>query len=112
MKFILNTHDLVNALSVTTHALSPRTTMPILEGVLLEASEEGLRVTCSDGAMTISFTGDSAFSYHLLATDSLSPTNWYDYGGTNVGADALQSFEIPIDSEHPQRFFKIEVIRK
>ncbi len=54
MRFTLNTSELVNALSVTTHALSPRTTMPILEGVLLDASEEGLRVTCSDGAMTIS----------------------------------------------------------
>jgi len=54
MRFILNTNELVSALSVTTHALSPRTTMPILEGVLLEASDEGIRVTCSDGAMTIS----------------------------------------------------------
>ncbi len=54
MRFLLNTSDLVNALSVTTHAISPRTTMPILEGVLLDASEEGLRITCSDGAMTIS----------------------------------------------------------
>ncbi len=54
MRFTLNTSQLINTLSVTTHALSPRTTMPILEGVLLEASEEGLRVTCSDGAMTIS----------------------------------------------------------
>ena len=54
MRFILNTNELVGALSVTTHALSPRTTMPILEGVLLEASMDGLRVTCSDGAMTIS----------------------------------------------------------
>ena len=54
MRFTLNTSDLTSTLSVTTHALSPRTTMPILEGVLLEASNEGLRVTCSDGAMTIS----------------------------------------------------------
>lgn len=54
MRFTLNTNELTSALSVTTHALSPRTTMPILEGVLLEAGEEGLRVTCSDGAMTIS----------------------------------------------------------
>ena len=46
MRFILNSNELVNALSVTTHALSPRTTMPILEGVLLEATEAGLRVTC------------------------------------------------------------------
>ena len=54
MRFILNTNELVSALSVATHALSPRSTMPILEGVLLETTSEGLRVTCSDGAMTIS----------------------------------------------------------
>lgn len=69
-------------------------------------------VAVSDGGVSISFTGDSTFAYHLQATDSLSPTNWYDFGATNVGADALQSFEIPIDADHPQRFFKIEVIRK
>ena len=54
MRFKLNASELVNALSVTTHAFSPRTTMPILEGVLLDASETGLRITCSDGTMTIS----------------------------------------------------------
>ncbi|MBQ3288866.1 MAG: InlB B-repeat-containing protein [Kiritimatiellae bacterium] len=69
-------------------------------------------VSMTDGTMTISFTGDASFAYHLLATDSLSPTNWYDFGGTNVGTGSLQSFAIPIDEEHPQRFFKIEVIRK
>ena len=69
-------------------------------------------VSMTDGAMAISFTGDPSFAYHLLATDSLSPTNWYDFGGTNVGAGSVQEFEIPIDAEHPQRFFKIEVIRK
>ena len=69
-------------------------------------------VSMTDGAMAISFTGDASFAYHLLATDSLSPTNWYDFGGTNVGTGSLQSFAIPIDAEHPQRFFKIEVIRK
>ena len=69
-------------------------------------------VSMTDGAMTISFTGDASFAYHLLATDSLSPTNWYDFGGTNVGTGLPQSFAIPIDEEHPQRFFKIEVIRK
>lgn len=54
MRFTLNTNELAGALSVATHALSPRSTMPILEGVLLETTDEGLRVTCSDGAMTIS----------------------------------------------------------
>lgn len=54
MKFIVNTKKLVDALSVASHALSARSTMPILEGVLLESSEDGISLTCSDGAMTIS----------------------------------------------------------
>ncbi|MBR2837735.1 MAG: InlB B-repeat-containing protein, partial [Kiritimatiellae bacterium] len=69
-------------------------------------------VSISDGTMSISFTGDESFAYHLRATDSLSPTNWYDFGETNVGTGAEQAFEIPMDPAVPQRFFRIEVIRK
>lgn len=69
-------------------------------------------VSVDGDGMSISFTGDARFAYHLIATDSLAPTNWYDFGGTNVGADALQSFEIPIEEGQPQRFFKIKVIQK
>ena len=54
MKLSVNTTDLVNALSIATHALSARSTMPILEGILIETTESGLSLTCSDGAMTIS----------------------------------------------------------
>lgn len=54
MKLSVNTNDLVNALSVAAHALSTRSTMPILEGILMETTPQGLSLTCSDGAMTIS----------------------------------------------------------
>jgi DNA polymerase-3 subunit beta len=43
----------MNALSVAAHALSSRSTMPALEGVLMETSDDGLKLTCSDGTMTI-----------------------------------------------------------
>lgn len=54
MRFSCQVSDLNNGLSIATHALSPRSTLPILEGVLLEALHEKLTLTCSDGAMTIS----------------------------------------------------------
>lgn len=54
MKFSVNTSELVNALSTAAHALSSRSTMPILEGILIETGFDGISLTCSDGAMTIS----------------------------------------------------------
>lgn len=54
MKLSVNTTDLVNALSTATHALSTRSTMPILEGILIETTQNAISLTCSDGAMTIS----------------------------------------------------------
>ncbi len=55
MRLTCNVQDLCEALSTATHALSPRSTLPILEGVLLETiGHEALRLTCSDGAITIS----------------------------------------------------------
>lgn len=53
MRFSCPTSALVSALSIATHALSARSTMPVLEGVLLETCEEGLKLTCSDSSMTI-----------------------------------------------------------
>ena len=57
MKFSANTAELVNALATATHALSPRSTLPILEGILIETKETGIELTCSDGSMTITSTG-------------------------------------------------------
>ena len=54
MKLSVNTTELFNALSIAAHALSARSTMPILEGILIETTESGISLTCSDGAMTIS----------------------------------------------------------
>lgn len=54
MKLSVNTTDLVNALTIATHALATRSTLTILEGVLIETKENGISLTCSDGSMTIS----------------------------------------------------------
>ncbi len=53
MKFSVNTAELVNALGTATHALSARSTLPILEGILIETTDTGISLTCSDGSMTI-----------------------------------------------------------
>lgn len=69
-------------------------------------------VTVSGGTLSLSFTGNAQFSYHLRATDSLTPpVVWSDFGATNVGKGAAQAFDIPLDATHPQRFFKIETIQ-
>lgn len=69
-------------------------------------------MTQTAGGLSLTFTGDARFAYHLRATDSLSPTNWYDFGPTNAGADAEQSFVIPFDAAVSQRFFMIQTIKK
>ena len=56
MKFKVDTSELNEALSVVSHALSARSTLPILEGILIESGEKGLNMTCTDGAMTITTT--------------------------------------------------------
>lgn len=53
MKFSCLANDMVAGLSTVLRALSPRTTNPILEGVLLRTCEEGVRLTCSDGMLSI-----------------------------------------------------------
>ena len=54
MKFSVATEQLVSALSTVTHALPSRSTMPILEGILIETVPNSIVLTCSDAAMTIS----------------------------------------------------------
>lgn len=53
MKLRIATKELNNALSIVTRALSSRTTNPIFEGILFEADEEAIRLTCSDERVTI-----------------------------------------------------------
>lgn len=53
MRFTCETADLNASLSIVSRALAARSPKPILEGILLESCEEGLRLTCTDLAMGI-----------------------------------------------------------
>lgn len=53
MLFTMNAQDLLDGLNTVTRALSARPAKPILEGVLLEAGEQGVTMTCSDGSLSI-----------------------------------------------------------
>ena len=53
MRFSCDTNDLNASLSVVSRALAARSPKPILEGVLLESCDEGLRLTCTDLALGI-----------------------------------------------------------
>ena len=46
MRFNCQVTDLVNALSTVSRALAVRSTLQVLEGVLVESCPEGLRLTC------------------------------------------------------------------
>ena len=53
MRFTCDTNDLNASLSVVSRALAVRSPKPILEGILFESCDEGLRLTCTDLAMGI-----------------------------------------------------------
>lgn len=53
MRFQCEVSSLISALSVVSRALATRSTMPILEGVLIQSSEEGLVLTCTDLSLGI-----------------------------------------------------------
>lgn len=53
MRFTCASSDLMNGLSIATRALATRSTFPILEGVLMESCDEGLRLTCTDSVISI-----------------------------------------------------------
>ena len=53
MRFQCESPHLMAGLSVVTRALATRSTLQILEGVLLETCPEGLRLTCTDLALGI-----------------------------------------------------------
>ncbi len=53
MRFQCQVADLMSGLSIVNRALAVRSTMQILEGVLLETCEKGLRLVCTDLALGI-----------------------------------------------------------
>ena len=56
MILTINTQDLIESLNTVTRALAARPAKQILEGVLLEASDNRLTLTCSDGSFNIETT--------------------------------------------------------
>lgn len=53
MRFQCQVAELMNGLSIVNRALATRSTLQILEGVLLESCPEGLRLICTDLALGI-----------------------------------------------------------
>lgn len=53
MQFSMNAQDLLDGLNTVTRALAARPAKQILEGVLLDATTEGINLTCSDGSLSI-----------------------------------------------------------
>ena len=53
MKFVIQRDQLINSVQNVMKAISSRTTTPILTGMKLEASEEGIKLTGSDSDISI-----------------------------------------------------------
>ena len=53
MQFSCDTNKLNEGLSIVSRALAVRSSKPILEGILLESCDEGIRLTCTDMALGI-----------------------------------------------------------
>ena len=56
MIFSMNAQDLLEGLNIVTRALSARPSKQILEGVLINAENERVVLTCSDGSLVIEYT--------------------------------------------------------
>jgi len=53
MQFTVNVQELLDGLNTVTRALAARPAKQILEGVLIEAQDDSITLTCSDGSLTI-----------------------------------------------------------
>ena len=91
MKFSVNTGDLSNALTIATHALSARSTLPILEGILIETTDSGVSLTCSDGSMTITASAVAEIAADQKRTDGV-PEWWL---AVPVGGTAVHILRLP-----------------
>ena len=61
MRFSCDTNELNASLSTVSRALAQRSPKPILEGILLESCDEGLRIICTDLALGIETTIPATF---------------------------------------------------
>ena len=55
----INKQDLVKHISIVQKAISSRTTIPILEGILLQTKDNRLKLTGSDGEISIETSVDA-----------------------------------------------------
>lgn len=53
MKFSCHVQALLSGMSIVTRVLSLKAAQPILEGVLVKACDDGVQLTCSDGAISV-----------------------------------------------------------
>ena len=53
MIFSMNSQDLLEGLNTVTRALSARSAKQILEGILISAEDNRVKMTCSDGSLVI-----------------------------------------------------------
>lgn len=58
MKFTGNTHDIMDGLNAVTRALLSKPTKQIFEGVHVECDGDTLSLTCSDGTLSVNWTGN------------------------------------------------------
>jgi len=67
-----------------------------------------------DGKIVIKTTSDTRFGYRILRSLSLvSPVTWVVLEGSyQDGKDETLEFELPIGSDMPQAFYKVEVLKK
>ena len=54
MQFTVNVQDLLDGLNTVTRALALRAAKQILEGVMIEAFEDEIKISCTDGSLCIS----------------------------------------------------------
>lgn len=59
MKFSGNTQEIMEGLSAVTHALSAKPAKPVFDGVHVQCDGTTLSLTCSDGTMSIRWTGSA-----------------------------------------------------
>ena len=56
MQFVTNVSDLQNALNTVTRAIAARSTKKVMEGVLIDAADDEITLTCTDSTLVIQST--------------------------------------------------------
>ena len=93
MIFSMNSQDLLEGLNTVTRALSARSPKQILEGILISAEDDRVRMTCSDGSLVIECTNAAAIQEEgqtdalltaLAREELIENGNWCSYQRDNA----------------------------